>query len=183
MSVAYEHRPFSVESPYAPVGEHSGIPSDHNDAHDHHHHDDDDDDHEMNKYINTEANVEDMEELAAAAYDGAPSPFKMPESPAAGADDTLDLGPSPNVVDPANVPLRAPSSPPMMGGGGGSGGERRAVGPGSRKHSPGYSPSPRSKPIEKPSRTVTKNDAGMFECRWPDCKEDFRMFARKCEWR
>lgn len=44
-------------------------------------------------------------------------------------------------------------------------------------------PSPgRSKPIIKPERPVTKNAQGLFECDWPGCTEEMRLFARKCEW-
>lgn len=203
MSVAYDHRPFSVDSPYAPVGEHG------------HEHDDDDADQDMNKYINTEANVDDMADLAAATYDpdehdhhhhhhdhhhhhsvgDAPSPFKVSDSPAAttGPTSLNDLDPpvgSP-IVDPANESLRVTlPTPPRLG----LGLDSRAVGarrPSSSSKNNNntntsrfsHSPSPRSKPIEKPSRVVTKNEAGMFECSFKDCKEELRMFARKCEWR
>lgn len=144
MSVAYEPRSFHDDNPYAPVGE-----SDH----DHDHTD-------LNKYINTEANVEDMADLAAVAYaqgdDGTPSPFNPADTPPA----TLDLvGPvAPPNVDPANVPIRE-SSPVLLG-----------------------MPSMRSKPIAKPDRIVTKNEEGLYECRWEDCKEEAKTFHRKCEW-
>lgn len=151
MSVAYEHRAFPIDSPYAPVGEH-----------DNHDADDADDDHDMNKYINTEANVDDMADLAAATYEPrGPSPFRTTaaDSPAA-LDDLVDddPAPSPHHVEPANVSL-APAAPTH------------------------HAPATRSKPIAKPSRAVTKNDAGMFECRWPECKEEIKIFPRKCEWR
>ncbi|PSR80555.1 hypothetical protein BD289DRAFT_373828 [Coniella lustricola] len=144
MSVAYEPRSFHDDNPYAPVGE-----SDH----DHDHSD-------LNKYINTEANVDDMADLAAVAYaqgdSGTPSPFNPADSPPT----TLDLvGPvAPPNVDPANVPIRE-SSPVLLG-----------------------IPGMRSKPIAKPDRMVTKNEEGLYECRWEDCKEDAKTFHRKCEW-
>ncbi|CAN8106242.1 unnamed protein product [Discula destructiva] len=172
MSVAYQHRSFSVDSPYAAVNER-----------DHGHDDDDDNDQEMNKYINTEANVDDMEELAAATYSreaqddngGAPSPFKLPESPAAGLDDGPVVPPN---VDPSNVPLHRAPSPPRLH----SRGSTFLIGSAPLESATRYSPTPRSKPVEKPSRVVTKNDDGMFQCSWPDCKEDSRVFVRKCEW-
>lgn len=170
MSVAYEHRAFPIDSPYAPVGEQH--------HHHHHHHnvatntdaataddaDDDDDDTDMNKYINTEANVDDMADLAAATYEPrahSPSPFHTsPDSPAATLDHLVGGPPSNNavvIVDPAHVPLTTtPTHGPVA---------------------------TRSKPIAKPSRVVTKNDAGMFECRWSECNEDIKVFPRKCEWR
>lgn len=144
MSVAYEHRAFPIDSPYAPVGEH-----------DDHNADDADDDHDMNKYINTEANVDDMADLAAATYEPrGPSPFHTTTADSPAALDDLVSSPPPN-VDPANVPLPTPT----------------------------HTPATRSKPIAKPSRAVTKNEAGMFECRWPECKEEVKVFPRKCEWR
>lgn len=164
MSVAYEHRAFPIDSPYAPVGEH-----------DDHDADDADDDHDMNKYINTEANVDDMADLAAATYEPrGPSPFRTTaaDSPAA-LDDLVDDDTAPahqhhqhhqhqhhhDDVDPANVPLPPTAAPTH------------------------HAPATRSKPIAKPSRAVTKNEAGMFECRWPECKEEVKLFPRKCEWR
>lgn len=153
MSVAYEHRAFPIDSPYAPVGEH-GTHNAHGAAAD-----DDDDHDDMNKYINTEANVDDMADLAAATYaPRGPSPFHTTaaDSPALDDDDDLVAGSSPNNVDPANVPLTT---------------------------SPTHAPATRSKPIAKPSRVVTKNESGMFECRWPECKEELKLFPRKCEWR
>jgi len=44
-------------------------------------------------------------------------------------------------------------------------------------------PSPRSKPVPKPDRMVTKDENGRFYCTWPGCTEDVRDFGRKCEWR
>ncbi|KAJ4396137.1 hypothetical protein N0V93_000355 [Gnomoniopsis smithogilvyi] len=143
MSVAYEHRAFPIDSPYAPVGEHND-----------HDADDADDDHDMNKYINTEANVDDMADLAAATYEPrGPSPFHTTTADSPAALDDLVSPPPPN-VDPTNVPLPTPT----------------------------HTPATRSKPIAKPSRPVTKNEAGMFECRWSDCKEEVKVFPRKCEW-
>jgi hypothetical protein len=43
-------------------------------------------------------------------------------------------------------------------------------------------PSPRSKPVPKPDRTVTKDENGRFLCSWPGCTEEVRDFGRKCEW-
>ncbi|KAF3761169.1 hypothetical protein M406DRAFT_348455 [Cryphonectria parasitica EP155] len=147
MSVAYdEPRSFHDDSPYAPVGEGD---------HDHDHAD-------INKYINTEANVEDMADLAAVAYapgDGPPSPFNTSDSAA------LDLGPvAPPNVDPANVPIRD-SSPVLLS-----------------VTNVTHPPSSRSKPISKPNRVATKNRDGLFECSWEDCKEAAKTFQRRCEW-
>lgn len=143
MSVAYEPRTFHDDSPYAPVGEN-----------DHDHSD-------LNKYINTEANV-DMADLAAATYEPTgdePSPFDA-SSPG------LDLGPiAPPNVDPANVPIRE-TSPAMLD-----------------RDSAGRTPSKRSQPIAKPNRVVTKNEEGHYECRFTGCKEMIKTFARRCEWR
>lgn len=44
-------------------------------------------------------------------------------------------------------------------------------------------PSPRSKPIPKPDREVTKDHNGRFVCLWETCTEEVRNFGRKCEWR
>lgn len=158
MSVAYEPRSFHDDSPYAPVGEND---HDHTDL-------------GLNKYINTEANVDDMADLAAATYDaataGPPSPFHTSDSPA------LDLGPvavavvGPPNVDPTNLPIRE-SSTEMLG-------STNDVG-----HHTHHHPSARSKPIAKPIRMVTKNEDGLYECRWHDCKEELKSFHRKCEWR
>lgn len=162
MSVAYEPRPFHDDSPYAPVGE-----NDHDVDHD-------DDHSELNKYINTEANVDDMADLAAAAYDsaaGPPSPFNTSDSPA------LDLGPvGPPNVDPANVPITDTPSPlPVL-----LSEDVADDVDGVTVHATNAS---RSKPIAKPDRIVTKNVDGLYECRWPGCKEDVKAFQRKCEWR
>ena len=43
-------------------------------------------------------------------------------------------------------------------------------------------PSPRSKPIPKPDREATKNEAGRYVCSWVGCTEEVRDFGRKCEW-
>lgn len=44
-------------------------------------------------------------------------------------------------------------------------------------------PSPgRSKPIIKPERQVIKTASGHFQCDWPNCTEEVKTFARKCEW-
>jgi len=43
-------------------------------------------------------------------------------------------------------------------------------------------PSPRSKPIPKPDREVTKGEDGRFVCNWTGCTEEMRSFNRKCEW-
>jgi hypothetical protein len=43
-------------------------------------------------------------------------------------------------------------------------------------------PSPRSKPIPKPDREATKNEAGRYVCTWVGCTEEVRDFGRKCEW-
>ncbi|RYP64915.1 hypothetical protein DL771_008547 [Monosporascus sp. 5C6A] len=46
------------------------------------------------------------------------------------------------------------------------------------------SPTPRSKPIPKPDREVSKTDDGKFyKCTWPNCSEEVKTFNRKCEWR
>lgn len=150
MSVAYEPRSFHDDSPYAPVGEND---HDHTDL-------------GLNKYINTEANVDDMADLAAATYDatgGPPSPFNTSDSPA------LDLDPvvGPPNVDPTNLPIRESSS--------------EILGANDVGHA--HNPSTRSKPIAKPIRMVTKNEDGLYECRWQDCKEEIKSFHRKCEWR
>lgn len=57
--------------------------------------------------------------------------------------------------------------------------------PDSKEASPGAdsSPSSRVKPIPKPNRNVDKQGDGKFHCPLPDCKEDVRAFARKCEWK
>lgn len=168
MSVAYEHRAFH-DSPYAPVGEHD------------HDHDVDDADQDMTKYINTEANVDDMADLAAATYEphahsndephDAPSPF-FKISSADTLAPTIDLGPArPPNVDPSNVPIRA--ALPMLEEGGGGSGARNSS----------HSPPPRSPRVKKPRREVSKNDAGLFECTFAACKEKKREYARKCEWR
>ncbi|RYP61141.1 hypothetical protein DL769_007853 [Monosporascus sp. CRB-8-3] len=45
------------------------------------------------------------------------------------------------------------------------------------------SPTPRSKPIPKPDREVSKTDDGKFyKCTWPNCSEEVKIFNRKCEW-
>lgn len=143
MSVAYEPRSFHDDSPYAPVGEN---------------------DHDLNKYINTEANVADMADLAAATYepttnDTSSATFGASPSPA------LDLGPvAPPNVDPANVPVRELS-------------------PAIQSVLNSTQPTPtRSKPIAKPNREVTKDESGKYVCTWADCKEPDRKFRRKCEW-
>lgn len=144
MSVAYEPR-YHDGSPYAPVGEND---------HDHDHSD-------LNKYINTEGNV-DMADLAAATYEPSgdePSPFDT-SSPG------LDLGPiAPPNVDPTNVPIQE-TSPAMTDG-----------------DNMTRTPSKRSKPIAKPDRTVTRNEVGQYVCRHADCNEGIRTFNRKCEWK
>ncbi|KAK7737877.1 hypothetical protein SLS53_006255 [Cytospora paraplurivora] len=142
MSVAYEPRSFHDDSPYAPVGEN---------------------DHDLNKYINTEANVADMADLAAATYepanDASSATFGASPSPA------LDLGPvAPPNVDPANVPVRELSP---------------AIQQGLDSTQP---TSTRSKAIAKPNREVTKDESGKYICTWTDCKEPDRKFRRKCEW-
>lgn len=40
----------------------------------------------------------------------------------------------------------------------------------------------RVKPIPKPDREVEKQADGKFHCPLDDCKEDIRIFSRKCEW-
>lgn len=147
MSVAYEPR-FHEDSPYAPVGE-NGHDTDHSD---------------LNKYINTEANV-DMADLAAATYepsaDEEPSPFDA-SSPGG-----LDLGPiAPPNVDSAHVPIHEPS-------------------PASLTEGDRMTPTPprRSNPIPKPDRPITKNENGDFVCQYPGCTEATKTFSRKCEWR
>jgi hypothetical protein len=144
MSVAYEPRSFHEDSPYAPVGEN---------------------DHDMNKFIN-EANVADMANLAAAAYEpneSSPAVFEESPSPA------LDLHPvGPPNVDPANVPVRELSPAPA---------------PNAFTSTPAQAQSQRTKPIAKPNREVTKSEDGKFVCTWPDCNELSKKFQRKCEWR
>lgn len=165
MSVAYEPRSFHDDSPYAPVGEshHDHLPDHVNDHLG------------LNKYINTEANVDDMADLAAATYDerdGVVSPFNTSDDVVVGtvgSPDTLDLVGPPN-VDPANVPIRDSSSD-LLGGD-------------EMGHDHDHTPSGiRSKPIAKPNRAITKNDDGQYVCRWPDCKEEAKTFQRKCEWK
>lgn len=167
MSVAYEPRSFHDDSPYAPVGEN-----------DHDHISDHVNDHlGLNKYINTEANVDDMADLAAATYDerdAVVSPFNTSDDvvvDTVGSPGALDLVGPPN-VDPANVPIRDTSSD--------------LLGTDDVGHDHGHPltpPGTRSKPIAKPNRMVTKNEDGLYECRWPDCKEEVKTFQRKCEWR
>lgn len=148
MSVAYEPR-FHDDSPYAPVGENG-----HGHDHDHDHSD-------LNKYINTEANV-DMADLAAATYEpsgGEPSPFDA-SSP------DLDLGPiAPPDIDPTNVPVHE-ASPATMDG-----------------DTMTTTPPRRSNPIPKPDRPITRNEDGQYVCQYPGCTEVIKTFNRKCEWK
>lgn len=176
MSVAYEPRSFHDDSPYAPVGEND---------HDHDHDPVGVDHLGLNKYITgTEANVDDMADLAAATYvhdhhdhhherESVVSPFNTasvgPDSP-----DTALLVAPPN-VDPANVPIRDSSSE-MLGGGGGAHEDVDVA------HA--YTPATtRSKPVAKPQRIASKNEDGLYECGWEGCKEETKTFQRKCEWR
>lgn len=179
MSVAYEPRSFHDDSPYAPVGE-----DDH--GHDHEH-----DpvgggvDHlGLNKYITgTEANVDDMADLAAATYvhdhdhhnehDSVVSPFNTasvgPDSP----DAALLVGP-PN-VDSTNVPIRDSSGEMMAGDAGAHQGLVVAQ---------AYTPATTLyKHVAKQQRTATKTEDGLYECKWNGCNEEKKMFQRKCEWR
>lgn len=173
MSVAYEPRSFHDDSPYAPVGEND---------HDHDHLPDHVNDHlGLNKYINTEANVDDMADLAAATYDerdAVVSPFNTSDDVVVGAVESpgpLDLVGPPN-VDPTNVPVRDSSNDLLAGDDVGHDHDH--------DHAHANTPSgTRSKPIAKPNRAVTKNDDGLYECKWPDCKEEVKAFQRKCEWR
>lgn len=45
------------------------------------------------------------------------------------------------------------------------------------------SPSMRPKGIPKPERDVSKQDDGKFHCPLSDCREETRVFSRKCEWK
>ncbi|KPM34948.1 hypothetical protein AK830_g11621 [Neonectria ditissima] len=46
----------------------------------------------------------------------------------------------------------------------------------------GTPPSLRVKTIAKPEREVQKQGDGKFHCPLDDCKEELRVFSRKCEW-
>lgn len=45
------------------------------------------------------------------------------------------------------------------------------------------SPSAQSKGFTKPEREVSKGVDGKYHCPMEDCREDFRAFTRKCEWK
>lgn len=161
MEVAYTPKSFPDISPYPPVGE------------------DDNEDHD--EFINTEANVDDMADLARVATynDDSPSRFSTPESPSP----HLDLGPVAALnVDPTNVPPIRDPTPVLLNDDlnttsnepeNENENENAANIPSSKT---------RSKPIAKPDRFVTKNADGRYECRWRGCNEETRTFARRCEW-
>ncbi|KAJ2978752.1 hypothetical protein NQ176_g3639 [Zarea fungicola] len=155
MSVAYEPRSFMHEGTYPPIG----------DEHDHgadQRFTDSDVAEHLSHYTADAALLQDDRDVLDSRG--------LLHDPT-GADGTrLDLGPT-DFSSPLDVPMSAHDMSPTL--------------PDSKDPSPGLEslPSSRIKPIPKPSRAVVKQADGKFHCPLDDCKEDVRIFSRKCEWK
>ncbi|KIL96604.1 hypothetical protein FAVG1_01348 [Fusarium avenaceum] len=157
MSVAFEPRNFMHDGGYPPIGD------------DHDHTADqrftDNDVAEQLSHYTTEASM--LPDSTGVLGDDR---GMMPEHAAAVQEATrLDLGHS-DFPSPIEAALQAPTLDPL---------------PDDKDLSPSIGSPPaasRIKPIAKPEREAVKGADGKFHCTQDDCKEEIRVFSRKCEW-
>ncbi|KAF5001881.1 hypothetical protein FGRMN_728 [Fusarium graminum] len=157
MSVAFEPRNFMHDGGYPPIGD------------DHDHTADqrftDNDVAEQLSHYTTEASM--LPDSTGVLGDDR---GMMPEHAAAVQEATrLDLGHT-EFPSPIEAAMQAPTLDPL---------------PDDKDLSPSIGsppPASRIKPIAKPEREAVKGPDGKFHCTQDDCKEEVRVFSRKCEW-
>ncbi|KAF5235003.1 hypothetical protein FANTH_11842 [Fusarium anthophilum] len=158
MSVAFEPRNFIHDGSYPPIGD------------DHDHGADqrftDSDVAEQLSHYTTEASM--LPDTTGVLGDDR---GMMPEDAAAVQEATrLDLGPH-SFPSPIEDAMQAPSLDPLP--------DDKDLSPSIESPPPSSS---RVKSIPKPERDAVKGADGKFHCTLDDCKEEVRVFSRKCEW-